>query len=121
MPAVAYPALAGPGGVVGQEGQHGGSGSAGAIESPRGGGQEEEKTVFPLGRGIAMIRTSSGTVLIMADLYPDLLSLAVVFACDYHAVLCWFDPQVARSYVVDTKTGVSKLDPIRTSYGAAIM
>lgn len=29
-------------------------------------------------------------------------------------------PQVARSYVVDTKTGISKLDPIRTSYGAAI-
>lgn len=28
--------------------------------------------------------------------------------------------QVARSYVVDTKTGISKLDPIRTSYGAAI-
>jgi hypothetical protein len=29
--------------------------------------------------------------------------------------------QVARSYVVDTKTGISKLDPIRTSYGAAIL
>ena len=30
-------------------------------------------------------------------------------------------PQVARSAVVDTKTGASKLDPIRTSYGAGIM
>jgi len=29
--------------------------------------------------------------------------------------------QVARSAVVDTKTGHAKLDPIRTSYGAAIM
>eukprot|EP00879_Flechtneria_rotunda_P020970 GHRR01022081.1.p1 GENE.GHRR01022081.1~~GHRR01022081.1.p1 ORF type:complete len:266 (+),score=34.09 GHRR01022081.1:206-1003(+) len=29
--------------------------------------------------------------------------------------------QVARSFVVDTKTGHSKLDPIRTSHGAAIM
>jgi hypothetical protein len=38
-----------------------------------------------------------------------------------HYFVAWCGVQVARSYVVDTKTGISKLDPIRTSYGAAIM
>jgi hypothetical protein len=38
------------------------------------------------------------------------------------APLCgsWLGPQISRSHVVDVKTGVSKMDPIRTSWGGSL-